>query len=264
MNFDKKETLREYVLEKARKQFKNHHIGTLIDGFNEVLSDNTIKGLIQIVFESENSMGMSPEDVIELILEEINIFLTQRKEDYTTYLLNFVESEEEKEEAYKQKPFDPSKTNNKKPENRRKEKILTTQQMPSEEQDSTHTDKAAEAIQINPLSFERDAKIGFLIELIDKYYDELSFWEKEAYKLRILRDHGFFDNSPETRISISNSTYFNKLCTEFGLITMVFSDEEILSLQRRAAIKIKLYWPKKIKQKVREHIQKVLDENFPQ
>lgn len=103
----------------------------------------------------------------------------------------------------------------------------------------------------NPLTIEyRDPVLA--LKLIEKYYP-LPYFEKEAYKLRLIKkiidkEIGLVD---ELQIQAPPIKIENFL-----------SEAGILSLQRRAAIRIKLLWKKSIQKALKRPVSDYIDEQL--
>lgn len=90
----------------------------------------------------------------------------------------------------------------------------------------------------NPLVLEEKSPIEAL-KIIEKYYD-LPYFEKEAFKLRVFKK---IENP-------HNAIKDNRISPPIINLESLFSAEGILSLQRKAAIRIRIMW--------KHHIYKVL------
>lgn len=134
---------------------------------------------------------------------------------------------------------------------------ITNNPSPDWTADKETVERATELLLKNPLVLEENDSLKAL-EIVEKYYD-LPFFEKEAYKLRILRK---IKNDPRDYFVKQKVKYLYKIrsiTTEHGILTMLFSESEILSLQRKAAIRIRTSWKNKMKERLTSPYSALLD-----
>jgi hypothetical protein len=288
--FKSHQDIQYYIFRELRKRKENHKSESLIKIVQQVFLDETIVFMLSsLLNEKENKQlgGMSPKDIIDFIFEAIDTEIEKQAYEGNTVLIKTFTEDGPEKESNNQKSLTKDETTEEtfpqvedsdKPDNeddsdgpmvvefetssRSNYEVRNRIFLPdisSTEFTITDLDKSETLQAINPLTIEERSPDLALV-LIDRYYDELPFFEKEAFKLRILRKSGFYESKPERKLFIKTSEYFIKLGAEYGLLTMLFSEEEIRTLQHCAAIRIRTIWKNLLNNRIMKHTLPILEE----
>lgn len=288
--FKNNQELHDYIYKIVRTRYENHKSGTLYKIIDLVLQDDLIAKMLNglltgLEIESKELTGLTPENIIAFILSEIDSEIeVHRYEGITRLAKQTAEDEPKSKKADETTLIDDlentldsgtGKTTDQyndeddsgttitqdersKSKSFRENCRIFIPEPVSTDYATTHLDMDEAIKVINPLTIEERSPDLALI-LIDKLYEELPFFEKEAFKLRILRKSGFFNTTPERKMFIGSSDYLSNLGAEFGILTMLFSEEEILSLQRRAAIRIEAIWEERLRNRIINHLESIIE-----